>query len=174
MLTYLGRLPQPLAGAAKTYAFRGVLPGQFAFFDIEYKDTTSFTVAITADKSGAGAGHSPALAPSLGGGQLPDIPPIAPGKIGPISLIVLGSRKDAPIPKATWSAGTDVSDSDVNKATAALPASALLVNQPINADAAFAIQGIEKTDLGVRVHFLFAADMAPASAVVRLAAADAR
>jgi hypothetical protein len=173
MLTYLGRLPQPAAGAANTYALRGVRPGQFAFFDIDYKDATSFTVAISADLR-SGARPLPALPPSLGGGQMTDIPPIVPLTIGPFAVFAVGSEKSAPIPKPTWSAGMDVPDADVNKALAALPASARLVNQPTNADASFAIQGIEKTDLGIRVHFLFATDMAPGSAVVRLVAADAR
>ena len=173
MLTYLGRLPQPAAGTAKTYPLPAVLPGQFGFFDVEYKDATSFNVTFSAQAT-AVASPPLRLPPSLGGGYMTDIPPAVDPVLKPFALFVYGSEKKAPIPKATWSVGTEVTAAEVDKTTASLPKSAVLVKQTSNAAATFGITSIEKTDLGIRVAFIFTKNMVPGSATVRLAAADAR
>lgn len=172
-LTYLGRLPQPAAGAAKTYPLPAVRPGELAFFDVEYKDATSFYATLSA-ASKPTAAPPLRLPSSVGGGYLTDIPPAFGPTIKPAALMVYSSEKKAPIPKATWPVGSEVPDADVSKATAALPESAVLVKQMSNADATFGITGIEKTDLGIRVYFVFAKNMVPGSATLRLAAVDAR
>lgn len=173
MLTYLGHLPQPAAGTAKTYALEGVRPGQFAFLDVDYKDATSFAVTLAAEAKPTPSAAMP-LPPSLGGGTIPDIPPLAGSQLRPGAVFVLGSEKAAPIPKAPWAEGSDVSDADFNKAIASLPARAKLVDQPRNADASFAIGAIQRTDLGIRVAFIFPSNMKPGTATIRLQAIAGR